>query len=119
MLCQILFFFFKQKTAYEMRISDWSSDVCSSDLQGGEGLKQPVDSLVRGHRADMHEDEIVPPAEPFAEPRPLRWRRGGIDRGMNAVRNDMHALGRRAAQHQALIRPRGWREEQEIGRAHV
>src|SRR3546814_2620748 len=26
------FFFFKQKTAYEMRISDWSSDVCSSDL---------------------------------------------------------------------------------------
>src|SRR3546814_1518182 len=28
------FFFFKQKKAYEMRISDWSSDVCSSDLQG-------------------------------------------------------------------------------------
>src|SRR3546814_3987277 len=30
----IFFFFFKQKTAYEMRISDWSSDVCSSDLAG-------------------------------------------------------------------------------------
>src|SRR3546814_10888973 len=30
--CLLLFFFFKQKTAYEMRISDWSSDVCSSDL---------------------------------------------------------------------------------------
>src|SRR3546814_1448885 len=28
----LLFFFFKQKTSYEMRISDWSSDVCSSDL---------------------------------------------------------------------------------------
>src|SRR3546814_3161727 len=28
----MMFFFFKQKTAYEMRISDWSSDVCSSDL---------------------------------------------------------------------------------------
>src|SRR3546814_7791631 len=28
----VYFFFFKQKTAYEMRISDWSSDVCSSDL---------------------------------------------------------------------------------------
>src|SRR3546814_1259026 len=28
----LVFFFFKQKTAYEMRISDWSSDVCSSDL---------------------------------------------------------------------------------------
>src|SRR3546814_3786326 len=39
MICVILvlydgfFFFFKQKTAYEMRISDWSSDVCSSDLR--------------------------------------------------------------------------------------
>src|SRR3546814_917269 len=31
-----LFFFFKQKTAYEMRISDWSSDVCSSDLSQRE-----------------------------------------------------------------------------------
>src|SRR3546814_9427407 len=33
MVTMVLFFFFKQKTAYEMRISDWSSDVCSSDLQ--------------------------------------------------------------------------------------
>src|SRR3546814_6726006 len=32
----LLFFFFKQKTAYEMRISDWSSDVCSSDLVQSE-----------------------------------------------------------------------------------
>src|SRR3546814_4656997 len=31
-MCVVLVFFFKQKTAYEMRISDWSSDVCSSDL---------------------------------------------------------------------------------------
>src|SRR3546814_1620493 len=34
-----MFFFFKQKTAYEMRISDWSSDVCSSDLR--QFLKLP------------------------------------------------------------------------------
>src|SRR3546814_2644567 len=32
-LCDAFVFFFKQKTAYEMRISDWSSDVCSSDLR--------------------------------------------------------------------------------------
>src|SRR3546814_2603423 len=32
-MCAFMFFFFKQKTAYEMRISDWSSDVCSSDLK--------------------------------------------------------------------------------------
>src|SRR3546814_12328971 len=31
-ICCVFVFFFKQKTAYEMRISDWSSDVCSSDL---------------------------------------------------------------------------------------
>src|SRR3546814_3458916 len=33
MILFLFFFFFKQKTAYEMRISDWSSDVCSSDLR--------------------------------------------------------------------------------------
>src|SRR3546814_10797884 len=36
------FFFFKQKTAYEMRISDWSSDVCSSDLP--ENLGRDADA---------------------------------------------------------------------------
>src|SRR3546814_9861766 len=45
--CECLFFFVKQKTAYEMRISDWSSDVCSSDLadfvvdSGGRGSRTP------------------------------------------------------------------------------
>src|SRR3546814_9839556 len=49
LLYGVFFFFFKQKTAYEMRISDWSSDVCSSDLQdpaigeqdGGMGVLPP------------------------------------------------------------------------------
>src|SRR3546814_13092862 len=41
--CIVMFFFFKQKTAYEMRISDWSSDVCSSDLsRHGVSAFQPV-----------------------------------------------------------------------------
>src|SRR3546814_12841077 len=35
-----MFFFCKQKTSYEMRISDWSSDVCSSDLQVGRAAAQ-------------------------------------------------------------------------------
>src|SRR3546814_3382256 len=45
------FFFFKQKTAYEMRISDWSSDVCSSDLvcRGGH-LPRPRRQNCRRHR---------------------------------------------------------------------
>src|SRR3546814_9933001 len=37
----ICFFFFKQKTAYEMRISDWSSDVCSSDLFAPDCILRP------------------------------------------------------------------------------
>src|SRR3546814_6637237 len=55
MLCYI-FFFFKQKTAYEMRISDWSSDVCSSDLETerGHGLQVvercDLAGRVAGHR---------------------------------------------------------------------
>src|SRR3546814_7838872 len=43
-------FFFKQKTAYEMRISDWSSDVCSSDLfrgRGGRDRELTIPELVR------------------------------------------------------------------------
>src|SRR3546814_13623540 len=44
-----MFFFFKQKTAYEMRISDWSSDVCSSDLPGARWHRgRPVAHRQRG-----------------------------------------------------------------------
>src|SRR3546814_2347575 len=39
------FFFFKQKTAYEMRISDWSSDVCSSDLARAEAFEAQIAAL--------------------------------------------------------------------------
>src|SRR3546814_8137256 len=39
-------FFFKQKTAYEMRISDWSSDVCSSDLVAAIGVERGLGRLV-------------------------------------------------------------------------
>src|SRR3546814_788126 len=51
-----MFFFFKQKTAYEMRISDWSSDVCSSDL---------IVSTVRHTRA-ASEDELLAQSLPRA-----------------------------------------------------
>src|SRR3546814_7564990 len=47
----LFFFFFKQKTAYEMRISDWSSDVCSSDLPSATKIgcdnSKPAGELVR------------------------------------------------------------------------
>src|SRR3546814_20521246 len=50
-----LFFFFKQKTAYEMRISDWSSDVCSSDLAAGTAQHAAI-----GEREVGLQQAIVP-----------------------------------------------------------
>src|SRR3546814_1772779 len=51
-----VFFFFKQKTAYEMRISDWSSDVCSSDLglaaSAGRIADGPAHRIARRNRRD-------------------------------------------------------------------
>src|SRR3546814_2410482 len=63
MCCVFGLFFFKQKTAYEMRISDWSSDVCSSDLTEAGILR--VDGSL-GWRGDqvplvlrLHGDEVL------------------------------------------------------------
>src|SRR3546814_4064255 len=57
MVC-VVCFFFKQKTAYEMRISDWSSDVCSSDLF--DPTANPDDP-----GADDEDDEDADPYEAF------------------------------------------------------
>src|SRR3546814_12583980 len=54
LLSFFLFFFFKQKTAYEMRISDWSSDVCSSDLLAVRAG--------RNNRQDARDPQVFPEA---------------------------------------------------------
>src|SRR3546814_3133402 len=80
LLVLLLFFFlFKQKTAYEMRISDWSSDVCSSDLEIGErerllALLDRRDGL--DHRTFVARDIIGQAALAWAQPR--RARRGAV-----------------------------------------
>src|SRR3546814_1869123 len=50
-----VFFFFKQKTAYEMRISDWSSDVCSSDLFEERLEADDVHRMLGRHRTRIDE----------------------------------------------------------------
>src|SRR3546814_10210528 len=61
-----MFFFFKQKTAYEMRISDWSSDVCSSDLDvrsGGNNMASFICHVV-GVAKRVRLERIVRPHLP-------------------------------------------------------
>src|SRR3546814_10128652 len=91
----VLVFFFKQKTAYEMRISDWSSDVCSSDL-GRQARAAETAIIVE---IFDHGDVALGIAHPRAGD-------GGEDRGL--VRRD-HAPG--LAVLQALDRLRDRSEE--------
>src|SRR3546814_7887403 len=62
MLGCYFFFFFKQKTAYEMRISDWSSDVCSSDLR-----PTPIMSNSRTREEGRHIVSNLSPGDEFAQ----------------------------------------------------
>src|SRR3546814_9608950 len=93
-------FFFKQKTAYELRISDWSSDVCSSDLVRcqhrlmpqhlADGLEdRSLDLLALGRRFDheptgRHADDAVDRLDPFERGVAClisEWRRVGEECG--------------------------------------
>src|SRR3546814_5453101 len=56
----LVFFFFKQKTAYEMRISDWSSDVCSSDLLPPGARQAGGPDLGGGGSARIHRRVDLP-----------------------------------------------------------
>src|SRR3546814_14309583 len=58
----VFFFFFKQKTAYEMRISDWSSDVCSSDLLA----QQRAERVLVGRQAFAPERHAAAPGRDWA-----------------------------------------------------
>src|SRR3546814_1149292 len=58
MVCCDVFFFFKQKTAYEMRISDWSSDVCSSDLSRPDPAADAHREIHREPRS-AHRQEVA------------------------------------------------------------
>src|SRR3546814_2381987 len=84
----VFFFFFKQKTAYEMRISDWSSDVCSSDLGSGRRIK--------GRHGNIHDRARVPAETATCASRPTP---------SGTRRNPGTAKPLRAAHSNAEIRP--------------
>src|SRR3546814_6631976 len=90
----VVCFFFKQKTAYEMRISDWSSDVCSSDLRAerGEFGRGETDEikLARARIGHIIEDGRLGSGRKFARLAEMFRRergRGGIGHGKALVRS--------------------------------
>src|SRR3546814_6997856 len=101
----VFVFFFKQKTAYEMRISDWSSDVCSSDLTDAH----EIEIAISPHLIDDHVGLI---AERGREGRAARHHH----RDQERTRADAEALRERDGDRRHQHRDGGVREQ--FGRHH-
>src|SRR3546814_5994664 len=97
----MLFFFVKQKTAYEMRISDWSSDVCSSDL-----TLDPV----AGSDADVIADPRMRCARPGEEAL-----QEGTPADARTVRSEGFEILRKAARAQSVVADRHRRRSNAAG----
>src|SRR3546814_17971822 len=100
-VCLRKMIFFKQKTAYEMRISDWSSDVCSSDL------RRVARALGHGDRQRVMPQRLAYPARPL----PGNRRQGEIEavarqlRASNGIRSEERRVGKECVRK---CRSRGW-----------
>src|SRR3546814_1029873 len=94
-------FFFKQKTAYEMRISDWSSDVCSSDLRALP--EERARSLAKEGRRRLPAGTALAlrPAQPRRGPRRSR----PVARPMERQISQAHRLGRGDDRGDLLLLP--------------
>src|SRR3546814_12350270 len=112
----VFFFFFKQKTAYEMRISDWSSDVCSSDLAHGRAPREGTCPACR-LRADMGrraegggKDRAVPYLLQIQPERPVRHVL--LQLHLDPARKQVNDQGKHGhlARHRSQGRPRVSRE---------
>src|SRR3546814_4285467 len=94
-----LFFFFKQKTAYELRISDWSSDVCSSDLLPpagrGSGAAGPAPAQRRCAAALLRDRPGAFPRRRTSPARPARGREG---------RSPAHRSGRSESDRKSVVK---------------
>src|SRR3546814_4354971 len=98
----LMFFVFKKKTAYEMRISDWSSDVCSSDLMavgaGQSGRARGSD--VNGAHGHFRDDrsrafpDLAPPGRWRADARQQRLCEGGGGTKRGRGRSEERRVGK-------------------------
>src|SRR3546814_8715698 len=92
----LLFFFFMQKTAYEMRISDWSSDVCSSDLIAGEARVLQLEAeVVHGSSVDLGRDAAQAPG------------RGSVGRRGGPGEDNRPGVGARGSRAGTPLQPPG------------
>src|SRR3546814_14674243 len=87
-----MFFFFKQKTAYEMRISDWSSDVCSSDLLEGFRRRNP-----RGFSALYMQRPTPQDGDFFKSDMVLPYKRADLPPRLRIYAASDHAVARKSA----------------------
>src|SRR3546814_3838240 len=119
-MCYMFVFFFKQKTAYELRISDWSSDVCSSDLDRNRHLVSHASVLNRARPGPKVFAQAKPgflkPLPPVCDDRHGAFGQTGVARGKSApdvprrwiaARQPVH-VGERSEEHtselQSLMR---------------
>src|SRR3546814_8772375 len=110
-----LFFFCKQKTAYEMRISDWSSDVCSSDLTHSAGGGFGVPEL-----PDLSSTLPTIINNPLVYVESLVFSNAGFDSdNFHAIVNGIVEAIRRAHANLEAHSQSGSIRMSEIGRAHV
>src|SRR3546814_2901849 len=79
-------FFFKQKTAYEMRISDWSSDVCSSDLLANKH-DRTFRTMLLVHKVDADFGDILARSKRAALHQPIEIRDAGLSDAVLIVRH--------------------------------
>src|SRR3546814_5660042 len=115
-VCKSFVFFFKQKTAYEMRISDWSSDVCSSDLMVACRDQPCADPSANYRSGEDFPSQVIGDPEQRHHSKNAQQRRYMDRDDEHQQRNDDgpgHALPRMEAHR----RPRS--EERRVGKACV
>src|SRR3546814_16539864 len=116
-VCGFSFFFFKQKTAYEMRISDWSSDVCSSDLLAAAERRLPKELHRRARSlAEDGNDAFALCARPGSRPG-VTWRG---PRGARLVRGSDLLIPKVAVDRSlGTLHPDPGAEERRVGKEGV
>src|SRR3546814_6315588 len=116
MLFRVDVLFFKQKTAYEMRISDWSSDVCSSDLEPPGGVHRMTTDIIIYHNPECgtSRNTLAMIRNAGIEPHVVEYLKTPPSRALLE-----QLIARAGIAPRDLLREKGTPYADQIGRAHV